>query len=307
LETAAKERIVVVRYNGRGMDILTGCTVQGQYRYARVNTKTDAIEIKDQAALQAKIPLGFVDYRAKLEKAGQLSVNTIVVGQYANTPKSIPQFALAGECAEATHYVAVLSVGAFVFRTAADTEVGVAAQAWSAEAEAEWSQSKSSLNRDGRRSACSQSSDGDTRPPEDCSATIGVTLARFQWDTSPIACDDPEPPSSAQRTWGWVATGAGAAGAITFGITGALALSNRGSLDGSASCDSGTHHCTNKQSDVDSYNLTRNISMVALPVGVVGLGTGITLLLTAPSSRQTESAGVRPWFGVGSAGLEGSF
>jgi hypothetical protein len=49
--------------------------------------------------------------------------------------------------------------------------------------------------------------------------------------------------------------------------------------------------------------------MIAFPIGIVGLGTGTTLLLTAPSSQSTEVAGtsLHPWFGIGSLGLGGSF
>ena len=309
LEAAAMKRTVVVRYTGCEMEILIGCTVRGdyEYKYTQVNPKTYADEIADDETLRAKIPLGVTTFQSKLHTAGKLYINMSVVGQYERSPSTVPYFTLEGDCSRATHYVAVRSVGAFVFRTATQGEVRADADVWNAEAEAKWASSKSELSRDGRRSACEKSTANDTHPPENFGATIGVTLSRFQGDNAPIVCDERPDGPSVQTTFGWVALGVGAAGAVTFGVTGGLALSSRGKLSNSDACDGASHHCTNNKSDVNSYNLTRTISMVSFPIGIVGLGTGLTLLLTAPSSQRSEVAGVRPWFGIGTAGLEGSF
>ena len=310
LEADAKtNKTVVVRYDGCSLEILSGCTVQGEYKYTQVNQKTDVVKIADDKKLQAEIPLGAASFRTHLRKAGQLNVNTIIVGSYKHDPPAVPYWTLNGDCARATHYVAVRTVGAFVFRTAAKGEIGAEAAVWNAETELEWIRSNSELSRDGSRSACAQSTENDTRPPQKCSATIGITLARFQGDNTPIACEDQGPDGGAQKTWGWVAMSVGAVGAATFATTGIMALSNRSSLDKSENCNSSSHACKNRQSDVDAYNLSRTISMIAFPIGIVGLGTGTTLLLTAPSSQSTEVAGtsLHPWFGIGSLGLGGSF
>ena len=119
--------------------------------------------------------------------------------------------------------------------------------------------------------------------------------------------------SSSQATWGWVVMGLGIAGVATGGATGLVAMSQRSSLDG-ATNDAGNKQCVDKvcwgnDSKVDNYNLMRTVSTVGFAVGIVGVGTGLTLLLTspAPKAREVEAKGVRPWVGVGSAGLEGRF
>jgi hypothetical protein len=112
-----------------------------------------------------------------------------------------------------------------------------------------------------------------------------------------------EPPSS-QPTWGWITLGVGAAGLAVGGATGFLAMGKRGSLDDT--CVDGKCPPA-QQGDVDSYNQMRMISTIGFGVGIVGVGAGLTLLLTAPDPQPRETAGVRPWVGVGSAGVEGRF
>jgi len=55
-----------------------------------------------------------------------------------------------------------------------------------------------------------------------------------------------------------------------------------------------------------------NMSTAGFVVGGVGVVGGITLLLLAPSdegggSTDSASGAIRPWVGVGSAGLSGTF
>ena len=94
-----------------------------------------------------------------------------------------------------------------------------------------------------------------------------------------------------------------------FGI---LALGNKSSLD--SDCPQGKDACPpNKQSDVDSLNSSLNtnalLSTIGLSVGVVGLGVGTYLFVSAKSDSAPKAAHVemRPWVGPGSAGLAGSF
>jgi len=51
----------------------------------------------------------------------------------------------------------------------------------------------------------------------------------------------------------------------------------------------------------------RNFGIVGLAVGGAALGTGILLLVLAPSGNATRTATVTPWFGLNSAGVRGTF
>jgi hypothetical protein len=105
---------------------------------------------------------------------------------------------------------------------------------------------------------------------------------------------------------GWIVMEVGAAGLVTGGVTGALGITKRDSLDDSGACVD--KRCMEKKDrSVGSYNAMRIVSTVGFVVGAVGIGAGLTLILTAPSGQSKEVAGVRPWIGLGSAGLGGSF
>jgi hypothetical protein len=83
-------------------------------------------------------------------------------------------------------------------------------------------------------------------------------------------------------------------------------MSKRNSLEGDGTCVDGK--CpTSASGDVDSVNSLRTISTVGFAVGVVGLGAGVALLLAAPPSSESEKAAVRPWVGLGAAGMAGRF
>ncbi len=132
--------------------------------------------------------------------------------------------------------------------------------------------------------------------------------------SSPPPGATPEQPAAAEGggpgIWPWVAFGVGAAGLITGGVTGALALGDHSDLSGA--CSNGICH-PDQQSKVDSYNTMGTISTVGLIVGGVGVATGALLLVLKPNlvsgSAAPASTGLRvyPVLGLGAAGAAGTF
>jgi hypothetical protein len=115
------------------------------------------------------------------------------------------------------------------------------------------------------------------------------------------------PRSSTQQTIGWTSLAVGGAGAAIGITTGILAARHQGNLE---------EQCTNDvcppsaQGDLDAYRSLRSASFVGYGVGLAGLGLGATLLLMSgveDAGAKSESAGIRPWVGSGSAGLGGRF
>lgn len=134
--------------------------------------------------------------------------------------------------------------------------------------------------------------------------TAGTTQPPAPPPEQPPAGPGTEPTTSNQATWGWVSLGVGAAGLVAGGATGLIAMGKRNTLDDT--CLDGK--CPpSDQDDVDSYNQMRTFSTIGFGVGIVGVGAGLTLLLTAPDPEPSDQAGLRPWVGVGSAGVEGTF
>jgi hypothetical protein len=131
---------------------------------------------------------------------------------------------------------------------------------------------------------------------------------------APAAPATPEAPasSSPNRVPAYVVLGIGGAGIVVGTIFGILALGTKSSLD--SDCPAGRDACPpSKKSDVDSLNSTLQtnalLSTVGLGVGVLGVGIGTVLFVSAKSDGSPKSAHLemRPWVGPGLAGLTGSF
>jgi hypothetical protein len=82
-----------------------------------------------------------------------------------------------------------------------------------------------------------------------------------------------------------------------------MALGNRSNLEGACRdklCPSSS------RGDVDAISRNATISTIGFGTALVGLGVGVWgLLQDRPTSHDTAS--VRPWLGLGSAGIGGSF
>lgn len=112
-----------------------------------------------------------------------------------------------------------------------------------------------------------------------------------------------EPAGSMQRTLGWVGLGVGAAGLGVGVVTGLMASSKHASAEESCP-DQRCAEGSSGADDLEAFRSLRTVSTIGYAVGIVGVGAGVTLLLTAPKSSH---AGVSPWIGVGSAGVAGRF
>lgn len=112
-----------------------------------------------------------------------------------------------------------------------------------------------------------------------------------------------------QRTLAYVALGAGAAGLVLGGVTGALALSKKSSLDDDPACAGDL--CTYEaEDDVNSLRTLRTVSSIGFIAGGVLAATGVVLLVTAkPSSAQgaLSRPSLAVGVGAGHVRLAGSF
>ncbi len=134
---------------------------------------------------------------------------------------------------------------------------------------------------------------------------------------APVAADAPgsaqaagsaepeaEPSGFPQATIGWVSLGVGAAGLATGVVTGLMMMNKDATLE--KHCDP---QCPREyRDDLDAFETYRTVSTVGYAVGILGVGAGVALLLTAPSSNEPEEAGqLTPWVGVGRVGVRGVF
>jgi hypothetical protein len=134
-----------------------------------------------------------------------------------------------------------------------------------------------------------------------------------------VAPDEPvKTPINGKKVGGGVALGVGGALGIVGIVTG---VSSSGQLDDLAAdgCPDGGvakpgADCSSSAfyKRVDEFRTTRNVSIVSFAVGGAAIVTGVVLLVLAAKSKPapeptTTSIHIKPWIGVGSAGLHGTF
>ncbi|MDI3288219.1 hypothetical protein [Polyangium sp. 15x6] len=118
----------------------------------------------------------------------------------------------------------------------------------------------------------------------------------------------PPPPSSFRRTAGFIVGGVGVAGLVAAGLTGAVIMAKASTLD-----DCKAVGCPNNQDDIKTYKSLLVPNTVLWGVGLAGVGAGLVLVLTAPSSSEGEvgKAAIVPVPmvvpGGGGMGLSGRF
>lgn len=142
---------------------------------------------------------------------------------------------------------------------------------------------------------------------------VAITLATVAKPTPPpVAPPPPEPEApppapGTHRSYALpvVLFGIGGASLIAGGITGAMVLARQSDL--AAACPG--HVCPpSEYGSLDGANALATVSTVTFIVGGVGVAAGVVALLVGKSSSAPPaSAHVEPWFGLGAAGLRGTF
>lgn len=96
-----------------------------------------------------------------------------------------------------------------------------------------------------------------------------------------------------EKTLGWVALGIGGAGFLTSAVTGVLVLGKKSTIDDN--CNGNACNADGK-SAADSAKTLALISTVGFAVGVVGVGSGTYLLLSADSNARGARIGLAGHF-----------
>ena len=126
LDVLLRNGTVAVAYSGCSMRLLPECRVAGEYYWQQTTPATDSLEINDSDELFAKLPLGAASLEAELKRSGKLSVKTTVAGQLRVRNANVADIPREGPCAQATHIVTGLSLGAFALTAGGqkDTKLG---------------------------------------------------------------------------------------------------------------------------------------------------------------------------------------
>lgn len=202
LEARSRQGLVVVRYDGCELQLLTRCSAPGAYRYTAVSRKKDSLRIKNEDELWASMPLGAASLEGKLRNGGEIGVDMTLVGTYQSDRVTVSPSDLEGICDGATHVIGGLSVGAFALfsESVGSTEGGASVAGVGAGASA--TRTQSVLASDGRPEACEGSSSKDVEPPDGCGALLRIEVIPLAGQAAPAPVADntakPEPAPPAE-------------------------------------------------------------------------------------------------------------
>jgi len=175
LEVLSRSGAVAVAYSGCSMRVLAECRVRGEYQWTRTTPGTDSLEINDADELYAKLPLGAASLEGELKRTGKLSVQTMVAGQLrlqGTSPADIPN---EGPCAQATHVVSGMSLGAFALKAGGSRSMEASAGVKSIELGGKREKSAELLRSAGDFDSCAGGND--QGPHANCASPIQVFLA----------------------------------------------------------------------------------------------------------------------------------
>jgi hypothetical protein len=174
LEVLLRNGTVAVAYSGCSMRLLPECRVKGEYHWQRTTPSTDSLEINDSDELFAKLPLGAASLEGELKRSGKLSVQTTVSGQLRLENAAVDDIPREGPCAQATHIMSGLSLGAFALKAGGQKDAKASASVSIGEASMKTERSADLLRSAGDADTCAQSTN--ESPHADCASPIQAFL-----------------------------------------------------------------------------------------------------------------------------------
>jgi hypothetical protein len=208
LEALLTEGAVAVAYSGCELRIIDACRPKGAYKWSRTTLSTDTTEIRSEDDLYTKLPLGAATLEGELRRAGSLSVRTTVAGQMKLVGADDAN--ATGSCAEVTHVVTAVSIGAFELRGGAALGAGGGVSLGAAGGGAHATREETVMHSAGDPRSCDAATD--ESPSAACRSPIQVFLRPIA-GSSPRARVDgdpdlgnlgPEPSMRPSKTWGYV-------------------------------------------------------------------------------------------------------
>lgn len=292
LEARSSRGLVAVRYQGCEMEVLTTCTVGGAYEYVGLTQKREGVKISNADELYAQLPVGAAGLEAKLERAGELNVDMVIVGRREADKNVFNERDLEGRCDNATHVITGLTVGAFSFYSGAAAEVGAAAKTHNVGVGASSSSEQEVLKSDGDGQACVGASTSDDVPPEGCAALLRVEVVPIDRifsspasttasngssgsaDNGPDVVVDPDYEKKLRNAKILTYTGyIGALGGLgVLGVGARMFSSNRDSLSAEVGNDTVS---PDRQSNISGARTGLTLTYVGAGVAAAGLGMAI--------------------------------
>lgn len=324
LEARSARGLVAVRYNGCEMEVLTTCTVGGNYDYYGLTQKREGVKITNADDLYAQLPVGAAGLEAKLERSGQLNVDMVIVGRREADKTSFNERDLEGRCDSASHVITGLTVGAFSFYSGAAAEVGAGVKVHNVGVGTSSSSEQEMLKSDGDAGSCAVASSTDEGPPEGCAALLRVEVVpidrMFATPTSPSSGSSSHSSSSSSSSSDTVPVGdpklakkirnaklmstggyLGALGGIGLLIAGVRIYGQKKkALEAEVGNDTVSGE---RQSNIKSAQT--GLALTYAGAGLVVLGTGVAVwgMVRGKRLQARQAFALHPMLGPNTAGL----
>src|SRR6186713_2493045 len=199
LETAIRQGVVVVRLDKKGLRILNGCTLHGDYGYLGVATKKEIIRLKTAQQVAANLPLTGgtlgIELGGELSRGATLDIRLAIVGKHSTTWNEVTTRDLAGgkSCARATHFIRGLTVGAFSMKMNAEERAKGHAKVLGQGGSTDHGKSSAVDTSDGKIEDCEKADPDAAKPPGQCRALVRIQLEPIAAGKSTDTPDKPDP------------------------------------------------------------------------------------------------------------------
>jgi hypothetical protein len=194
LEGLTAHQAVAVAYSGCELRVVDACRLPGRYAWRRTTPATDTLEIANDDDLWAKLPIGAAGLEGELARSGRLAVRTTVSGQLELEGLDASQAAKDGACADVTHVISAVSVGAFRLLSGAGSRAKGGVNVVSAGVGGNESREEKVMREAGDPTACAGDGEG---APRNCASPIQLFLQPLAPQGSPSAATPGPAPAPA--------------------------------------------------------------------------------------------------------------
>lgn len=169
LEIALRRGPVAISYFGCRLEVIGACVVPGQFRFEAVTPKHQSLELVGKDALNAYVVTGTSKIGAGLAEGGRIMVSLTMVGRFEAVDVKTRVEELEGNCAEVTHIVTRVDIGAFSAERESDDAYELGSEGLGS---GHTVRATRRLDGDGREQDCWSGE----QPPRGCSAPLRISL-----------------------------------------------------------------------------------------------------------------------------------
>ncbi|MCP4601902.1 MAG: TlpA family protein disulfide reductase [Proteobacteria bacterium] len=107
------KKLVFVKYSDCNLEVLGDCNIKGKYSYSLTSRTKIGDYIYNKDDLYSYLPFDASSLEPEFGPEGLWSLQAVIVGKYETSLSSVGRSQLKGRCADATHFIKKMDVGAY--------------------------------------------------------------------------------------------------------------------------------------------------------------------------------------------------